>query len=208
MANSTAAFGFLEFGRREGGSPTAGQTRGFIASSDPNPIFCGDPVANSTTNGQGNYITWCATGAGGQLVRGIFRGCEFFSPTVGRQVWSRFWPGAVQTGGPDAIAYFNDDPDELYYARCSSGTALGASVVGLNIGFVPSSQGNTLDGHSVATLAASGTVGSTNALPFRIVDIFSNYAPPGADDTSSGANMVLVVAPNAFDRAVLTARSS
>lgn len=209
MANTNAPFGALAFGRRDGGSPTAGLTRVWVASSDTGPIFKGDLVAYSTANS--NYVTWASTGSGGNAIRGVFFGCEYYSPSVGRQVWSAYFPGAVQTGGPDVTAYIIDDPDQLFIAQASS-AAIGSSMIGLNIAAVPSSQGSTLTGQSVLTVAASivgSTTATAQAYPFRIVDVYSNYAPPGASgvDNANPFNVV-VVAPNSWDRRVLTGRST
>ena len=106
MANTlnSPTQGFQSFRRSEGGSPTAGMTEVWIASSDPGPIFRGDPVISSTLGGanlSGAYITSVATCAVSFLVRGIFQGCYQFNPTVQRVVWNNFFNGTVtgSTGG-------------------------------------------------------------------------------------------------------------
>ena len=208
MANTFAPFGLQPFGQREGASPTAGLTRCFIASSDAQPIFCGDTVKASTVVASSNTNYVSRDTDGGAMVRGVFMGCEYYSPTVGRVVWSRYWPGAVQTAGPDAYAYVIDNPDQLFIAQGSTVSVLGSSNIGTNIGVIPSSLGNTTDGHSVLTLFSSGpTVNSS--WPFRLVDTYSNYAPPGAngvDNTVAAA--IMVVAPNNWERKNLTARAT
>ena len=65
MANTSQPFGFRQFGRREGGAPTAGQERCFILSSDPSPYFTGDTVALSTTSLVRGYLT--NTGSSGNI---------------------------------------------------------------------------------------------------------------------------------------------
>lgn len=205
MANTFAPFGLLPFGRREGGSPTAGLTKYLIASSDANPCFTGDTVCASTLNNK--YIT--ADTSGGRMVYGVFMGCEYYSPTVGRQVWSRYFPGSVQTSGPDVLAYVIDDPDQLFTVQASTGTVLGASLNGLNFTVITTSQGDTLDGHSKLSLNASANVGSTLSWPFRLVGPYSDYAPPGAAGTeSSNAGAIWVVAPNNWERKNLTTHST
>jgi len=207
MANSSAGFGFLPFGRLEGGSPTAGLTKVNIASSDTNAIGRGDLVQDSTA--QGSYVTLQASGV--SLTRGVFWGCEFYSPSIGRVVWQPNFPGSVQTssGTADAIGYIYDDPQELFIAKGSTSGIILSSYFGLNIGFMSSMGVTTGDIHSLAVLASS-TVGSTSALPFRLVDYYSNYAPPGTidgvDNTSVGN--IVVVSPNNWSRKNLTARSS
>lgn len=202
MANTNSPFGLLTFGRRDGGSPTAGLTRVWIASSDANPVFNGDLVAYSSANT--NYVTWASTGAGGVGVRGVFYGCEYYSPSVGRVVWSRYFPGAVQTGGPDVTAYIVDDPDQLFIVQSSS-QAVTTAMIGQNFAVIPSSEGNTTTGQSNLTLATSVSLGSTNSTyPVRLVDLYSNYAPPGAQGVEASGYNIAVVAPNAWDRKVLT----
>ena len=84
MANTLTAptGGFQEFGRQEGGSPTAGMTPAWIASTDASIILRGDPIATSSaggTNLSGNYITGITSGIGSSgigFIRGIFQGCR------------------------------------------------------------------------------------------------------------------------------------
>lgn len=213
MANTFAPFGLQPFGRREGGAPTAGLTKYLIASSDSNPVFCGDTVHISTVSNK--YITWDSTGSNAtNVVIGVFMGCEYYSPSVQRVVWSRYFPGSVATssGTADVTAYVIDDTEQLFIVQASTGTVLGTSLNGLNFQVIPSSQGVTLDGHSVLTLNASGTVGgSTNtpAYPFRLVDTYASYAPPGANGTdTTAAGAIWVVAPNAWANKLLTTHST
>lgn len=226
MANTLAnpSGGFQAFGRLDGGSPTAGLTQVWIASTDAGLYFRGDPVATSSaggTNNSGAYIisNQSVTGMSSGLVRGIFQGCEYYQPTVGRQVWSNYFPGTVTGSTGDIRAYVIDDPEQLFLVQCSTNAALISSQIGLNVAFTgaQSSAGNTLSGLSNVTLAAT-TTGSTNTLPFRVVDFYANYAAPGipaigtnafinGTDNTTAANMVLVRLNNC-DRLSLTARST
>ncbi len=97
MANTFAPFGFRQFGTLEGNSPTYGLTRRYLASSDTNLYFTGDVVALSTFIP--GFITLPASGISPtNPILGIFAGCEFFSPSVGRVVWSSFFPGNTTSG--------------------------------------------------------------------------------------------------------------
>jgi len=211
--------GFQAFGRIEGGSPTAGLTPVWIASTDASQMFRGDTVVSSSTGGtnnSGNYITAAASGI--SLIRGVFMGCEQFQPAAGRVVWSNSYTGSVTGSTGDVRAYIVDDPDQLFLIQGSTSAAITSSFINLNAGnTVTSSLGNTTTGYSNATLLSS-TVGSTNTLPWRIVDFYSAYAPPGVPaigtaafingtDNTTAANMVLVRLNNC-DRNNLTARSS
>ncbi len=202
MANTTAPFGFRQLRRFDGGAPTAGFDRLFIASSDTSLIFTGDPVVTSAT---GPYVT--AASSGSSQVRGIFMGCEYYSAAFNQIRWSPYFPGSVATGGPDVQCWVCTDPEMLYIAQGSTaGGVIGSTTVGLNIGFTTgvSSQGSTLTGVSAVSLNAA-TISSTQTLPWRIVDLYSNYAPPGVNGTdNTSAGNIVVVAPNNFDRKNLT----
>lgn len=220
MANTLASptMGFQSFGRQEGGSPTAGLTPVWIASTDASLIFRGDPVVTSSaggTNNSGAYITAAASGI--SFIRGVFQGLYQYSPTAGRVVWSNNYSGSVSGSTGDIKCWIIDDPDENFLVQGSTSAAITSSYIGLNIGFTGQSSGNTAFGYSNAQVTSS-TAGSTNTLPFRIVDFYASYAPPavpaigsaafinGTDNTTP-ANSV-IVRMNNCDRNSLTARSS
>jgi len=217
MANTLAAFGFRQFGRMDGGAPTAGFDTLNIISSDTSVIFTGDPVQTSTVAilGFGNYVTACASNLGtAQPVRGIFMGCEYYNATVARKVWSPYFPGSVATscGTNDATAWVCTDPDMRWLVQVQGVTAgstnvvLASSALNLNYGFSSGTNGvgNTTTGISACTLASSTGV-TTNTLAFRLLDFYSNWAPPGTNgtDNTTTFQMVIVTANN-WDRNQLT----
>jgi len=225
MANTLASptMGFQSFGRQEGGSPTDGLTPVWIASTDPGLFFRGDAVLTSClggTNNSGNYITSLNTLALSTafLCRGIFQGCYQFQPGAGRVVWSNSYNGAVTGSTGDIKAYVIDDPDTNFLVQASTTSAITSSMIGLNINVTfNSTTGNTLSGYSNMTVNST-TNGSSASLPFRIVDFYSAYAPPGVPavgtaafingtDNTTPANMVIVRLNNC-DRLNLTAKSS
>jgi len=209
MANIQAPFGFRQFRRFDGGQPTAGFDTLTIASSDTNIIGTGDVVATiqSTAPGAaGNYVS--AASSGLSQIRGVFFGCEFFSPTVSRKVWSPFFPGSVQTscGTADVQAWVCTDPEMLYTVQCSTTNTVTSSMVNHNFGISSGTIGgaNTTTGISAMTLASSTGV-VTATLPWRLIDFYSNWAPPGVNGTdNASAGNIVIVAPNSFDRSVLT----
>lgn len=208
LANTFAPFGFRTFGRQEGSAPTAGLTRLYLLSSDTNSYFTGDPVAVSSASLVPGYITLPTSGTLTQ-VAGIFLGCEYYSPTVGRVVWSATFPGNVGSSSP-CNAYVCTDPDQLFTVQCTTTAVVGTSAIALNVGWASSLQsaGNTTTGVSNVALNSS-TISANSSLPFRIVDTTSNYAPPGvngADGTTAGA--IVVVAPNNWARRTLTSYST
>lgn len=224
MANTLAnpTQGFQVFGRVEGSSPTDGLTQVWIASTDASLIFRGDPVITypgsmaTGSNNSGNYITGFTSG--NSQIRGVFMGLEQYQPGVGRVVWSNFYNGAVTGSTGDVRAYICDDPEALFLVQGSTSVTITSSYIGWNAGFTAnSSTGNTLVGFSNVALQSTAT-GSTSALPWRIVDFYSNYALPGipniganafinGTDNTTPANMV-IVRMNNCDRNQLTAKST
>lgn len=206
MANIQAPFGFRQFRRFDGGAPTAGFDTLLIASSDATIVGTGDVVIttqSTSPSAAGPYVTGNIS-SGLSQVRGVFFGCEFFSPTVNRKVWSPFFPGSVQTscGTNDAQAWVCTDPDMLYIVQCSTTNTVTSSMVNHNFGLSSAAIGtaNTTTGISAMTLASSTAV-VTGTLPFRLIDFYSNWAPPGTNGTdNASAGNIVVVAPNNFDR--------
>lgn len=203
--NTSAPFGFRQFAQREGSQPTAGLERRFVSSGNTIPIFTGDVVGLSTTAPY--IVSLGSTGGITNVVEGIFLGCSYYNTNVSRVTWNSYWPGSGATG--DVTAYICTNPEELYLVQGSTGGVLGSSVVGYGIPFsvTGSSLGNTLSGQSVMTVTSSLVTGLTSNAPFKIIDIYSNYAPPGVNGTSTGSEglqMVIVQQNNAFRKTVVT----
>ena len=210
MANTYAPFGFRSFGHQDGSPPTMGLERRFMLSSDTTAVFTGDVVQNSTA--VYGTITQASSGTGlaGGGYAGVFAGCEYYNTTVQRQVWSPYFPGSVGTTSASVIAYVISDVDMQFLAQGSTAAVLGTSVIGWNIGFTSTgaSLGNTTTGISNVGLLST-SVSANSSLPFRIVDVYSDFAPPGVngtDNTTAGA--VLVVLPNNWARNTLTGVST
>lgn len=208
MANSSAAFGFRAFGQREGTAPTAGFETYYIRSSDTNLYFTGDPVILST--GDIGYITVPASGVTtGQPILGIFVGCKYYSPDVGRVVWNSYFPASVSSSSP-VSANIITNPEQVFLVQGTTNAVLGTSTIGMNIGFTPavSSQGNTTTGQSVVMLLSSAVSGNSS-YPFRIVATSTTFAPPGANGTSTGTEglQTMIVTGNNWVRKNLTALS-
>jgi hypothetical protein len=211
MANTAGAFGLQPFGQQDGASPTAGQDRYYILSSDTNSYFTGDLVVLSTA--APGFITLPASGVTtGQPILGVFNGCKYYSATVGRTIWNRTFPASVGSSSP-CEAYIITNPQELFIVQNSTNGVLGSSHINMNIGYNSTSQagGNTITGQS-ALLLGSSTVSANSSLPLRIVDVYSNYAPPGVNGTSTGAEglQIMVVRGNNWIRnsGALTATST
>ena len=217
MANVSAPFGFRQFRRLDGGAPTAGFDTLAIASSDASVIYTGDVVITSSGGGSAttpafnSYVTGFSSGL--SQIRGIFFGCEYYSPTVARKIWSPYFPGSVATssGTADAQAWVCTDPEMLFTVQVggNAGVVAGSttlillsSQVNLNFGFSSASQANGSATTGISGLTLCSTSFATTAtLPFRLVDFYSNYAPPGANGTDNTTNgQIVIVAPNNWDR--------
>lgn len=204
MANTGTGFGLTQFGRQDGGSPTAGQVPYTIRSSYATPIYTGDTVIYSSAD-PGYVIKGAGTDT--QTRVGVFWGCKYFSPVAGRVQWANYFPGSVATssGTGDVEAYIIDDPDQFYLVRTSTeGAAVTQASVGLNVGLSATSSGNALTGRSLM-VAYSSLITPSASAPVRIVDLYSRHAPPGADGTDNTAvGNILVVVPNNWLRKNLT----
>ena len=194
MANVDSPFGFRYFGRQEGGSPTAGLTPRNIASTYGTGIFQGDPIISMASG----YIQ--AATSNTVTVGGVFNGVEYLNSNVGRKIWFNSWPASG--AGGNGQGYLSNDPQALFLAQ-SNGSPIVFADIGMNIGFATGS-GNTTTGISAYSLDQS-TIGTTNTLPFRIVGLWSQYAPPGSAgaDDANDFNWA-VVALNNTDRTSTT----
>lgn len=210
MANTFSAFGFRSFGDQDGASPTMGLTRYYLLSSDTNSYYTGDVVALSSQSLVAGYITLPASGTTtGSPILGIFAGCEYYSPSQNKIIWSSYFPASVGSSSP-CNAYVITDPNQLFTVQCTTTAVVGSSAIGLNVGFASSLQsaGNTLSGISALALNSS-TVSGNSSLPFRIVDTTSNFGPPGTNGTDgSTTGAIVVVAFNNSARRSLTAVST
>jgi hypothetical protein len=217
MANTFAPFGFRSFGTLEGNSPTYGLTRRYLATSDTNVYFTGDVVQLSTGSGAGRgFITVPTTGGPAVTtpINGIFAGCEFFSPQVGRVVWSSFFPGNLGNSSNPCNAYVIEGEDNLFLVQCTTTAVVGTSQVGANFGFTTGETGSSQSGGNQTTgisniALLSSVFTDLSSQTFRLVDTTSNYFPPGtngSDGTSAGA--IVVVSFNNQQRRTLTGPSS
>ena len=190
MANSNAPNGFQYFGRLEGGAPTSGLTTALISSGDTSALGYGDPVSRNTSG----YITKAA--AGTAQIDGIFYGCEYLSTAIGRVVFQNYWAGSG--AGGDVTAHVCDDPQATFIAQ-SDNTAIVFADIGANINLVVGTPNATTQ-FSTASVGQS-LISTTSTLPFRIVGLLSQSAPPGTDgtDNASAFNRIIVRA-NYWDR--------
>lgn len=215
MVNPTGGFGFMPYGRVDGGSPTYELEKSYINSSDAALYFTGDLVYRSSI---GNFLQYTSSGggAGGGGIGpayGVFWGCKFFNTNIARTVWSRNYPGSVGSNAANGIteAYVITDPNVLF--RCVGGaSATGATFVANDCAFnavcvtSQSSLGNTTTGQSAMLL--STTVTANASAPWKIWDLLANRSVSGTPGTDAAAWNQVIVKPNAWERGAGTAAPS
>lgn len=213
MANTNAPFGARQFGQREGSAPTAGMEVRYLSSAYTCPVFTGDLVWQSSADPGHIVSANSTTGTGGianaitTTVLGVFLGCEYYNTNVNRVTWNSYWPGSGAQG--DVKCYIATNPEQLYIIQGSTGGVLGTSNIGqaVPMSLTGSSAGNTLSGQSIATIQSSLVTGLSSNGQWLIVDVYSNYAPPGVNGTSTGSEgwQIAVVQPLNFIRRTITA---
>lgn len=197
MPNTFAPFGARSFGHQDGSPPTMGLSKYTMNSSYTGVVFTGDLVSISSANPGTVQLTTAAN----ITPLGVFAGCEYYSPSVARQVWSPYFPGSVGSSSP-VTAYVITDPEMTFIAQASSGTVVGTSMQGMNISFTSTGAGNTTTGISGQFLNSSQVTSlSSLGYPWKVVDSYANFAPPGTNgaSTDSGGG-ILVVQPNGWLR--------
>ena len=135
MANVFAPFGFAE-SHRLGAAPNyqMGATKRYILSSNTNPIYFGDPVAQLSSG----YVAQAVPSSSAGSIAGIFAGCEYVSKAAKKIIWSPWWPGVssdVVTGGQgfDVVAKVLDDPATVFRVQANGQLTLG--MIGMNATF-------------------------------------------------------------------------
>lgn len=194
MANTNAPNGFVEWTGSYGGSaPNFGLIVREIAYGDTTKIYRGDPVKMLNTG----YVAQWTNGTAVSQLAGIFFGCKYKSTSFGWTRWSNYWPGADVASTDKVYAFLIPcvfSGVAPTFVVQSDGTALGFADIG-QCADVTVGTGSTATGQSGASLAQGG-IGTTATLPFRIVGLLSDYAPPGTNgtDNSSSYNRVIVAA--------------
>ena len=181
MANVLAPFGLSLMGHQDGAVPTFGLTKLRLPYNYGTQIFRGDWTTQANTG----YIQEGAASAGA-IGAGVFWGCSYYSVSGKIPKWSPYWPTGDAPSGQDVIAYVITDPGAKFLVQTSgaSGSALPFSAVGQNADINTGVAGNTANGISGMTLD-DNVVGTSNAYPFHIIDLWSNYGIPGTNGTDN-----------------------
>lgn len=207
MANVQAAFGFSQWGTASGppnfaqnhNTPyrIAGGTSGNYATA----IYRGDAV-RMNVSGPTGYIEQWANGDGStatKILVGIFDGCEYYSASQAKNVWSPYWPGTTDAAG-DVSAYVIDDPQALFKVQAGIASAITQTSIGQTADIVATPLGNSTTGISGMSLSTPTT---TVTLPFKVAGFVTT--PPGANgtDLTTPYNYVIVSFNNQQFKALL-----
>ena len=188
MANTQAYFGFTQYQGGAGGAPTFAQSVRRIASSS-GAIYTGDPVMPAVSSANG-YIVQASPGS--TTLAGIFVGCKYLNTSLGRTVWSSYWPGSGATG--DVEAYVIDDPNARFIVQTSTTSfpitgTLSTQTSGVQGQYAQFSigTGNTSTGRSGSYLSSLAT---TATFPFVVID-YQVGVQNGGDPTSQYCNVIV-----------------
>ena len=216
MANTSNPFGFQLWGPKYGGATYGLLTRN-IQATYSTALYRGDLVAYASNTASGYIVQGAAAkGAANAYNIGIFFGVEYLSSAQGRQVYSTYWPTSdhpTTANGGDGkaiiIPLVGSSGPMLFKVQTdgSSGSPFTAASIGcnvdINVGTGTVVSGNGTSGMMILSSSLATGQGSSGATglnyPFRVFDLFSNYAAPGQNgaDNTTAYNCVLVeVNPN------------
>ena len=184
MANQQSAFGFRHIGFLPGFAPDYQLSTRSILSTNTVKIYFGDPVLKTPSSGN---IAQATTNT--LTLDGIFQGCMLIPTTGGAPTWSPYWPGGA---GATATAYVLEAPGAKFLAAALN-TAIAASAIGQNVGFVIGTGSTIGAGLSGATVDQS-TLSTTNTLPFQVVGMYQGIG--NGSDLTSAYNWVEVTFNN------------
>lgn len=199
--NTQVEFGFQPFGSSAGVTPNFGLRRATIAYNYGTALYKGDPVSFNSSG-----VIVIAPNANGQI-DGIFWGCEYqpSGSATALPIKSPTWPGVALTNSSAIVTCFIiDDPNVLFRAA-TFGTLSGGltqASVGDNIEF-HTGTGNATTGLSGYTID-DGNIATTSTYPFKIVDLYSTYAPPGVNGSAANQYNWAIVKMNNSGRAAGT----
>jgi len=199
MANANAPFGFRHLGFSEGG-PVANYGLAWkkIASNYGTALYRGDVLIDLGTGYCGRYTS----GVSGANVVGIVEGFEYLSTATGRRTPSTYLPVGDTAQDVDVcITPIAGVPPQLFIVQAAS-TYFDITDIGQTIEPAVGGTGTVVGGYgkSAMTIAKSTNQGTANTYPFRIVNLYSAYAPTGWNGTDDTSNYnIVVVASNPFE---------
>ena len=212
MANALSPFGFVQvgtassmpnFARAGSGSPYKIKA-GYVTS-----IYFGDAVrmwiSGDAVSGAAGYITPWVAGDGndnaGKILVGVFVGCQYYSLSQHKTVYSNFYPGG--DAAADVDAYVVDDPESQWMVQAgTAATPFTQAYLGMAADINTTTTGSTTTGISGMSLNTP-TITNSNTLPFKLVNVITT--PPSANgrDLLTAYNYVTVAFNNQQYKALL-----
>lgn len=192
MANTNAPFGLRWLGFATGSAaPTFSLIPQKVKADNTHKFYKGDGV--QTLNSGYVDAVQAASVAASQWT-GVFSSASYLSTAFGRRVTAPYFPGGDTVNDVDVLLVpLIGSPPQLFVAQVTS-TACAFADLGLNVD-IAYSAGTAYTGTSKSALTIDmSTKATTATLPFRLVNLWSAIAAPGApgaDDTTS-YNWVIV----------------
>lgn len=186
MANTNAPFGLRWLGFASGSAaPTFSLIPGKIAAANTKKFYKGDGVQQLAT---GYVDAVQAASVTASQWTGVFSSASYVSTAFGRRVTAPYFPGGDTAADVDVLLVpLISSPPQLFVAQTLLTSATFADI-GRNVD-VAYAAGTAYTGTSKSALTIDmSTNGTTATLPFRIVNLWSAFAAPGApgaDDTTS-----------------------
>ena len=210
MANTLAAFGFAQVGQAAGppNYARAGSGNPYkIKSTFTTQVFYGDAVrmwisGDSATSAAGYITPWViGDGAGDptKILVGIFLGCEYYSLSQSKTMYSHYWPGGDANG--DVSAYVCDDPESQWMVQAgTAATPITQISIGQTADIISTPVGNTNTGISGMTLGIPTTLVTH---PFKVVNLITTPPTANGRDVTTAYNYVTVAFNNQQYKALL-----
>lgn len=200
MANPNTPYGLQPIQRLDGAAFRSSVRLYFVAASQANALFVGDPVikihAGADTNGIPG-VDLASAGTGNQItgvVVGFYGSCAAGTGQYGNFFGLSGTPGPAYRPASTSNDYYvlvNDDPETSFVVQCNDAGGVPAvtALVGLNANLA-SGAGSQYTGLSGWQLTPTGAA-TTNTIQLRVIELLKE-----ADNVGGSANAKYVVQIN------------
>jgi hypothetical protein len=191
MANTDKPFGFRWIGSNPGGPSSNFALRPLKASATiAAALYRGDVVAFDG----GAYVVKYTTGVAGSNVAGIAWGFEYLSTALGRRIFSTYLPTTDHAYDIDVMVIPIAGVLPQRFVVQAKATPFTVADIGQVMEPTDLTGGTSTGGHGRSAMTITqGGGGTTNTLPFRVVDLYSSIAAPGTPNTDDTANCNWVI---------------